>query len=91
MLIVSYDISSNKTRTKFSKYLEKYGMRLQYSVFQINNSTSFLRNLTYDIENKFQKSFLETDSVVIFHMSETCKIIRYGHSAHDDSDCLIVT
>lgn len=91
MIIVSYDISSDKLRNKFSKYLEKYGFRLQCSVFQIRNSQSFLRNISCDIENKFGKSFQESDSVIVFFMSETCKVTKYGHSAHDDSECLFVT
>ena len=34
MLIISYDISDDKLRAKFSKYLSKFGGRLQYSVFE---------------------------------------------------------
>lgn len=37
MVLVSYDISDNKLRTKFSKDLSKYGFRLQYFLFQITN------------------------------------------------------
>lgn len=90
MIIVSYDISNDKLRNKFSKYLEKFGFRLQCSVFQIKNSPTVLRNISCDIENKFGKCFQESDSVILFVTSETCKIIRFGHSAHDDSDCLFV-
>ncbi len=91
MLIISYDISDNKNRTKFSKFLSKYGMRLQYSVFQIRNSPTLLKNITYTIENTFKKYFTESDSVVIFQLSEICKITRYGYTAHNDSDIMIVT
>ncbi len=90
MLIVSYDISDNKVRAKFSKYLGKYGMRLQYSVFQIRNTATILKNITYEIENSFKKYFTESDSVVILELSKTCKITRYGYSAHTDDDLLIV-
>ena len=37
MLLISYDISNDKIRTKFAKYLSKFGFRLQYSVFEISN------------------------------------------------------
>ena len=90
MLLVSYDISNDKLRARFSKYLEKYGMRLQCSVFQIRNSSTFLNNITCDIENKFKKRFEESDSVLIFVLTDSCKVIKYGHSAHDDTDCLFV-
>ena len=43
MLIISYDISNDKLRTKFSKFLCKFGYRLQYSVFEIKNSKRILR------------------------------------------------
>ena len=90
MLIVSYDISDDKLRTKFAKYLEKYGSRMQCSVFRIKNSSYVLQNITYDIENKFKTRFQESDSVLIFQLSETCKITRYGHNAHDDEDSLFI-
>ena len=90
MLLVSYDISNDILRARFSKYLEKCGMRLQCSVFQIRNSSTFLNNITCDIENKFKKRFEESDSVLIFVLTDSCKVIKYGHSAHDDTDCLFV-
>lgn len=34
MYLVSYDISSNRLRTKVAKLLEGYGRRVQYSVFE---------------------------------------------------------
>ena len=37
MIIISYDISDTKLRTKFSKFLMKSGgIRLQYSVYEFN-------------------------------------------------------
>ena len=32
-------------RTKFAKYIKKYGYRLQYSVFEITNSKNVLKNI----------------------------------------------
>ena len=57
MVIVSYDISDDKLRTKFSKYLSKFGHRLQYSVFEIDNSNRILDNIVTDIKNRFEKCF----------------------------------
>ena len=51
MLIVSYDIKNDKLRTKFSKYLSKFGFRLQYSVFQIDNSKRILENIKIAIQH----------------------------------------
>lgn len=73
MLLISYDISNDKVRTKFSKYLSKFGFRLQYSVFEINNSETVLKNIENEIQNVYMKAFTEEDSVIIFDMSATCK------------------
>jgi CRISPR-associated protein Cas2 len=38
MILVSYDISSNRLRGKIAKKLEDYGVRIQYSVFECDLS-----------------------------------------------------
>ena len=90
MVIVSYDISDDKLRTKFSKYLSKYGGRLQYSVFEIKNSERILENVIAEIAGNFSKKFSQSDSVIIFKMSATCKIIKYGYAKNDESDLIII-
>lgn len=87
MIIISYDISNDKKRTLFSKYLSKFGHRIQYSVFEIDNSDRILNNIILDIENKFMKIFDQSDSVYIFNMSSSCKIKRYGY-AKNEENCL---
>ena len=51
MLLISYDISNDKVRTKFAKYLSKFGFRLQYSVFEITNSETVLHNIETEIRS----------------------------------------
>lgn len=91
MIIVSYDISNDKLRTKFSKYLSRFGYRLQYSVFEITNSERLLDNIESDIKNRFEKSFSQTDSIIIFRMSNTCKVSKYGYAKNDEKSTIIVT
>jgi len=90
MIIVSYDISDDKLRTRFSKLLLKYGFRLQYSIFQIRNSKRILALVSSEIKNKFEKHFAQTDSVIIFNLSEQCKITRYGYAKNDEEDLIII-
>lgn len=90
MIIVSYDISNDKLRTRFSKFLLKYGFRLQYSIFQIRNSKRILALVSSEIKNKFEKRFGQTDSVIIFNLSEQCKITRYGYAKNDEEDLIII-
>lgn len=90
MLIISYDIADDKLRTRFSKFLSKFGGRLQYSVFEIRNSERALENITTQITHYFEKRFSQTDSVMIFDLSKQCKITRYGYAKNDESDLVIV-
>lgn len=52
--VISYDIASDRIRTKLAKLLEGYGVRIQYSVFECK--------LT---EKRFQKLYRE-----VFHLTE---------------------
>lgn len=90
MIIISYDISDNKKRTRFNKYIRKFGHMLQYSVYEIENSQRVLNNIVANINNKWIKQFDQTDSVYIFKMSSSCEIIKYGYAKNEDNDLLIV-
>ncbi len=90
MLLVSYDISDNKLRTRFAKFLSKFGHRLQYSVFEIDNSDRFIEIVTAEIDNRFKKYFTEADSVMVFKMTASCEIIKYGYAKNDDEDMIII-
>ena len=90
MVFISYDISDDKLRTKFSKYLSRFGHRLQYSVFEIDNSTRLLNNIITDLKNKYERAFSQSDSVIIFKMSSSCEIIRYGYAKNDEKDFITI-
>lgn len=90
MLLVSYDISNDKLRTRFAKFLSKYGHRLQYSVFEIKNSDRILENITTKIEKYYGEKFEQTDSVMIFILSKTCEIIKYGYARNSDEKLIIM-
>lgn len=90
MILVSYDISDDKLRTKFAKYLSKFGYRLQYSVFRIDNSDRILNIIADEIENKFSHRFSQCDSVYIFKMTASCEIIKYGYAKNEDENIIII-
>lgn len=90
MILISYDIENNKLRNKFSKFLKKYGYRVQYSVYEITNSKRMLNNIMCEIRNNFEKKFNQTDSVIIIETSENCKITKMGYAKNDESDIIIV-
>lgn len=63
MIIVSYDISNDKVRSKFSKFLLEYGDRLQYSVYEIQNSDRVLNMITEKIKVEFEPLFTNAEIV----------------------------
>ena len=85
------DISNDKLRTRFSKYLSRFGHRLQYSVFEIDNSPRIVDNIVNDLKNKYEKSFGQEDSVIIFKLSSICEVLRFGYAKNDEKDFLIIT
>lgn len=91
MIICTYDISDNKLRTQFSKTLEKYGRRLQYSVFEINSSPRVLNNIVLEIEGNYRRRFAQTDSVLLFQLCNTDKpkVKRYGWAVHEEKSMLL--
>jgi CRISPR-associated protein Cas2 len=90
MLVITYDISDDKLRTGFSKFLEKYGRRMQYSVFEIKNSTRILNLILKEINGVYLKKFSQSDSIIIFQLSSMCKVNRYGYAKNEESDFIII-
>jgi len=89
VIIVTYDISNNKLRTHFSKFLEKYGVRVQFSVFEIQNSKRVLDIVQNGIEYKFKKRFESGDSIYVFKANHN-DTQRYGSAALIDNDLIII-
>lgn len=92
MLIITYDISNDKTRTKFAKFLQKHGRRLQYSVFELKNSERILNLVLKEIERKYAPKFEITDSILIFPINPNCagKIYRFGFPVQEEKDLVII-
>lgn len=91
MLIISYDFESNRKRARFSKFIQKYGRRIQYSVFEIRNSGRVLQNILDEIELKYRKQFTGADSVLIFQVCKGCRkgVLRYGYAENEESDIVV--
>ena len=90
MIIISYDLSDQKLRTKFSKFLMKSGgIRLQYSVYEFNNTNRMIENLKEKIRNKFCPLFCQDDSVVVFSAAND-KVEKYGNAIYRDKDLVVL-
>ena len=70
MIIVSYDISDTKLRSRFQKMLTRHGaIRLQFSVYEVVNTKRAIDNMKLRINN-FIKDFDAADSVIIFEIEK---------------------
>lgn len=69
--IISYDIKDNKTRNRLVRILEKYGERIQYSVFEFELDKDSFINLMSELKvNGF------------FKKNKNCKISIYCLKPH---------
>jgi len=89
VIIVTYDISDNQLRTHFSKFLSKYGVRVQFSVYEIQNSKRILDIVLNAIDSKFKKRFEGGDSIYVFKANHS-DTIRYGSAGLIDKDLIII-
>lgn len=88
VFIIVYDISSDKLRTHFSKFLSRFGRRLQFSVFEIKNSPRILDNIRTEIKASYEPKFDQGDSVLVLHVDDNAVIDRFGHAANEETDLL---
>ncbi len=88
MIIISYDIKDTKLRTKFSKFLMKSGgIRLQFSVYEFNNTNRLLDVIKERIKSDFSEKFTPDDSVMIL-TATNANVEKYGNAIHRDQDLL---
>lgn len=89
MLLILYDIQSDRLRTRFSKFLQKYGRRIQYSVFEIKNSPRILKNIEIEINVHFEKRFSQGDSVLVYQVGDNACLKRFGYPINEEEDLII--
>lgn len=88
MIIISYDIKDDKLRTSFAKMLRSRGaIRLQFSVYEVNNSQRVIENIKTEIVEKYGKLFTGADSVIIFNASKE-NVQKFGNAIHRDADVI---
>lgn len=75
--VISYDIEDNKIRTKLSKLLVGYGVRVQYSVFECEIPEKRFQKL---YENIFRLTEGVEGSVRFYSICKNCenKIVTIG-------------
>jgi CRISPR-associated protein Cas2 len=66
--LICYDITDNKERNKVSKFLEKYGIRIQRSVFIIDVNSNQYNDIEYNLLNFISNN----DSIFIIKLCKAC-------------------
>ena len=79
LVIVVYDIPDNKRRTKLANFLEGYGRRVQYSVFECFLTLLQMQELYRKVEKRVKP---EEDNVRFYWISEAsaAKTLTIGSS-----------
>jgi CRISPR-associated protein Cas2 len=76
-VVVSYDISEDKRRTKIHKVLKSYGQWMQYSVFECNLTETQYAKLRARLSKLIKP---EQDSIRFYFLCRCCqdKVERIG-------------
>lgn len=84
LYLICYDINSNKKRLKVSRLLEKYGERVNLSVFECLLSKSSLILVSDQLEKMIKKN---KDSVKIYYICKECfsKSFSFGEKKYEKS------
>ena len=69
LYLVSYDISDDRRRYKLAKLLEDYGMRVQYSVFELEVSPEMFAGVRREIGEVVD---LEEDNIRTYPICAAC-------------------
>lgn len=89
--VVSYDITNDKRRRKVVKYLESYGVRVQYSVFETELNQDQLKKLIKGLKKQIKK---DEDTIRIYPISKESRryIVTIGidKGKYYDKDFLII-
>ncbi|HBT26752.1 MAG TPA: CRISPR-associated endonuclease Cas2 [Pseudothermotoga sp.] len=70
LFVVSYDIVDDKRRKELSDYLESYGVRVQYSVFETELNQSQLNQMIKGIKKRIKS---DEDTVRIYPIADNLR------------------
>lgn len=72
-LVVAYDITSDRRRTRVAKTLAKYGTRANFSVFECMLTQSMIREMKAELQKalKYGKSS-KTDTILFYYLCPRC-------------------
>ncbi len=84
--LVIYDITDNKTRGRFAKFLQGYGERIQKSGFEVVISEKKFSQLLKEIP----KYCSSTDSIRVYRISGKNLVYKWGITTDVTQDEIII-
>ncbi len=86
LVLIIYDITDNKRRSKFVKLMENYGVRVQKSAFEAIISTkqynSLIERIPYYITDE--------DNIRVYRLKLTGHIVSWGSNAPEAEEVIII-
>lgn len=76
-LIVAYDITSDRERSRVDRLLKGYGFRVQKSVFEVFTDRTGLHRLTADLS----ALGLETGHALLYRLNQGARVMAVGTKA----------
>lgn len=88
-IVVTYDISDDKRRTKLHKSLKNYGFAVQESVFECLLSSEKIKKMKMEVKRLIKK---QDDAVRFYKLCNLCygQIHVYGKPVSRDENAIIV-
>ncbi|GAB1476809.1 hypothetical protein MASR2M70_16450 [Bacillota bacterium] len=86
LIVVIYDISDNKRRTKLGKLLESYGFRVQKSCFECRLTPSKYKSLLEEVNPYIGKE----DLLRIYKILNVEDVVIFGDRIYEDLEDTII-
>ena len=86
-ILIIYDITSNKRRSHFVKYLLGIGMRVQKSAFEAVVSMRLYRKLLKDVHRYINE---DEDSVRVYRLMGNSEVSLFGKNIDFEEEELII-
>ena len=86
LVLVIYDIVSNKRRAKFVSFLEGYGLRVQKSAFEMILSDAQYNRLVCNIPFYIE----EEDNVRVYRLNISGEVKTWGSNATEPEEIIII-
>ncbi|HXH13101.1 MAG TPA: CRISPR-associated endonuclease Cas2 [Alphaproteobacteria bacterium] len=88
-VIVAYDVADDRRRYRLCKALERYGVRLQYSVFELTITGKDLHKLVDDLNDLIDN---KVDRLLVLPLCSGCQAGagRYGNTTSYEPEHTII-